>query len=442
MPFACAFSLLTFVALNYAEGVFLKGSGGDRFKHEHSLDQAVPDFEQFVSAHGRSYPKGSKEYEQRKIIYEERAAEIRRHNADPERLWTAGVNRMSDFLDSEFRTRLGWRHTTSSDRKGTSEGGSGGSLFASSLLELSSEIRKPLPTELDWMNLSMASKVPDQGGCGSCWAVASANLLSAHFEITHGRARDFSVQELVSCTQNPLRCGGTGGCEGATVELALDWAVYNGLGTEGEIPYAAEKGKCDHRPFRKDAKDQGKLDQDGRLLEFVKMPAPPGSSLSTSGMLGGQSLGLKSFRTLETNKYEPLVRALVEQGPVAVTVAASDWSMYSKGIFDQCKDPTLNHAVLLMGMGQVRGRKTWLVRNSWGESWGEGGYIKLLRTDNEEKNCAVDKSPQDGVACLKGPKQVTVCGTCGILYDSVVPTFGKIPSSLLEGTSAIIDGDW
>jgi cathepsin L len=425
--------LLAFVAVKSIEGVFLKGSG---------LDQALPDFEQFVKAQTRSYPKGSKEYKQRKRIYEERVVEIRRHNADPERFWSAGVNPMSDFSESEFRTRLGWRHTQSSDRKGSSESISGGSLFASSLLELSSENHERLPAELDWVNLSMASKVPDQGGCGSCWAVASANLLSAHFEITHGKPREFSVQELVSCVQNPLRCGGTGGCEGATVELALDWAVYNGLQTDGDIPYAADKGTCDHRPFRKNAKDQGKLDQDGRLLEFVKMPAPPGSSLSDIGMLGGQSLGLKGFRTLETNKYEPLVRALVEQGPVAVTVAASDWSMYSKGIFNECKDPTLNHAVLLMGIGKVGERKTWLVRNSWGEAWGENGYIRLLRTDSEQKNCAVDKSPQDGVACFGGPKQVTVCGTCGILYDSVVPTFGKIPSSLLEGTGDIIDGDW
>lgn len=398
-------------------------------------DQALPDFDQFTAQHRRSYQKGSAEYEQRKKIYEQHVEEIRRHNADSDRLWTAGINPMSDFSEDEFRARLGWRHT----RHRTQDAGRP---RATSLLEISSSVNKPLPKEMNWMNLSMASQVPDQGGCGSCWAVASANLLSAHYEIAHGKSSAFSVQELVSCVQNPLKCGGTGGCEGATVELAMDWVVYNGLRTDGEVPYEASTGRCEHPAFRQSAKEQGKLDKDGRLLEFVKMPVPVGTNLASQGLLGGLSLGLHSFRTLETNKYEPLVRALVEEGPVAVTVAASDWSMYSKGVFDGCKDPTLNHAVLLMGIGQVHGGKNWLVRNSWGDSWGESGFIRLLRTDTEETNCADDISPQDGVACAGGPKKVRVCGTCGILYDAVIPTFGKIKHSMLEAESEAIDGEW
>jgi cathepsin L len=179
------------------------------------------------------------------------------------------------------------------------------------------------------------------------------------------------------------------------------------------------------------------------LLSFIKMPVPQGSSLADQGLLGGLSIGLTGFRTLESNKYEPLVRALVEEGPVAITVAANDWSMYSKGIFDGCRDPTLNHAVVLMGIGRENnGRKWWHIRNSWGDSWGENGFIRLLRRDDEETHCAEDTAPKDGVACVGGPRKVTVCGTCGILYDSVVPHFGEIKASLLEKEMESIDGDW
>jgi cathepsin L len=399
-----------------------------------AAEQALLDFDRFTIIHGKNYQKGSVEYEQHRRIYEHRLEEIRRHNAEPDRLWTAGVNAMSDLSDNEFQMRLGWRHT---------EHRAHGTSSASSLLEIESIEGRPLPVEVSWANLSMASKVPDQGGCGSCWAVTTANLLSAHYEIHHGKAREFSTQELVSCVQNPWRCGGSGGCEGATVELGLDWAVYNGLRSEGEVPYIGENGRCEHQPFRRSRNEQGSLDKDGRLVNFVKVPVPLGSALADQGLLGGLSLGLTGFRTLETNKYEPLVRALVEEGPVGVTVAANDWSMYSQGVFNGCKDVTLNHAVLLMGIGQQPdGRKWWLIRNSWGDSWGEKGFIKLARSDKEDMNCAEDTSPHDGVACAGGPRKVTVCGTCGILYDSVVPHFGKIESSLLEKELAKIDGDW
>merc|ERR1712232_928533 len=117
-------------------------------------------------------------------------------------------------------------------------------------------------------------------------------------------------------------------------------------------------------------------------------------------------------------------------GPVGVTVAASDWSSYSSGVFDKCEDATLNHAVLLMGTGREGAHKTYIVKNSWGSGWGENGYIKLLRTNNEETNCATDHSPKDGVACAKEdgtfPSSVLACGTCGILYDNVVPSFTKV----------------
>jgi len=132
------------------------------------------------------------------------------------------------------------------------------------------------------------------------------------------------------------------------------------------------------------------------------------------------------WEKLPENKYEPLKRALVEYGPVGVSLAADSWMSYSSGIFDGCeKDSIINHAVTLIGYGEETGSgaKWWQIKNSWGPDWGEGGNIRLLRRDDEESYCGTDHKPQDGSGCLGGPKEVTVCGTCGILYDTAVPHF-------------------
>lgn len=395
------------------------------FQSVHALSQraflaseSALDFDAFVQKHDRGYQAGSSEYNRRKRIYDRRAEAVLRHNSNPQRLWTAGINHLSDATDEEFQVRLGWRHHNhKSDTN---------SPYRASLLEITP------PENFGWSNLTMASLVRDQGACGSCWAVATAATLEANYEIAHGTHRSFSAQELVDCVSNPLKCGGKGGCDGATVELGMDWAVYNSLKTLDDSPYLAQEDSCKSKPHRKTIDEQGKLDEDGRLVEFVS-PTMRTASLASGYndgddiVKGGQAIGLMSFTTLPTNKYLPLIEAVMK-GPVGVTVAADKWNDYASGIFTESSF-TVNHAVLLMGFGKdPSGTKYYQIRNSWGEGWGESGFIRLLRTDDEENICGIDKSPLDGVGCDGGPPEVKVCGTSGILYDSVVPNFQKVGS--------------
>lgn len=91
--------------------------------------------------------------------------------------------------------------------------------------------------------------------------------------------------------------------------------------------------------------------------------------------------------------------------------------------------PDINHAVTLVGYGvdndgygENGEQKYWTIRNSWSPSWGEDGYIRLARSDDDEDNCGMDTTPQDGTACAGDTTPVKVCGTSGVLYDSSYPT--------------------
>ena len=115
---------------------------------------------------------------------------------------------------------------------------------------------------------------------------------------------------------------------------------------------------------------------------------------------------------------------------MAVSVAADQWSFYESGIFDGDGDCgyVINHAVTAVGYGTDKnGNNYWIVRNSWGESWGENGYIRVAREKSAaEVKCGIDKDPSSGSGCEGGPSEIKVCGVCGILSDSSYPVGANI----------------
>jgi len=171
--------------------------------------------------------------------------------------------------------------------------------------------------------------------------------------------------------------------------------------------------------------DHGHHDGSDRLEDMIAV----GFHAAQSHHQAGVALGLKGWERLPENEYEPLMRAVATLGPVAVSVGAGGWQSYRKGVFDACtKDSEIDHAVTLVGYGkeQKSGDKFWTIKNSWGNSWGEHGQIRLLREEGDV-HCGIDHNPKAGTACDDGtaPKSVKVCGMCGILYDAVVPHFNK-----------------
>merc|ERR1712100_351356 len=113
--------------------------------------------------------------------------------------------------------------------------------------------------------------------------------------------------------------------------------------------------------------------------------------------------------------------AVGTKGPIAISVAASGkcWQHFGGGIASQCNDYDMDHAVQLVGYGREKqlfgGIDYWLVRNSWGEFWGDNGYIKLKRYGEGKEPCGTDKTPGDGDACEGDTKPRKYCGECAIL---------------------------
>lgn len=401
-------------------------------------------FEAFAKHYGRSYAGDSEEYQERRVLFEARAAKVLKQNSQVHRRWSAGINAFSDRTAAELSRLRGWRRRGSpkelSRHSHASRARESGAAESLSLRQTSAVSRASPPKSVSWAFLNSTKRHYNQGSCGSCWAIASAVLLEAHSEIhaADGNGRTFSAQELVSCVPNPKHCGGTGGCEGATIELAMDWAIKHGLADDSAVPYKAVDGECTNHN-KAEGSSLLQISERGAIRSVSRSPPEEDShsqdgALLTSSSSPGAQFGMLSWERLPENKYEDLLHA-VQDGPVGISVAASNWFEYSHGIFDRCsKDSVIDHAVVLIGYGQDEsGDGFWLIKNSWGPEWGEGGNMRLMRRledkaeGDEGSWCGVDHQPELGSGCDGGPSEVKVCGTCGILYDTVVPHWRGSP---------------
>lgn len=342
-------------------------------------------FDKFISYYGVKIEPIN--YEFRKSLYKQEQKRILAHN-NANKGWNETMNPMTILTASERKQFYGYSKGIKQYHRPISP-----------MKKMKSESidLNLLPKSVDWRNKGVVTAVKSQGGCGSCWAFASTAVIESHVAINTNKLYDLSPQQIATCAPNPLECGGKGNCQGATAELAFDYVASSaGLYDEFQMPYTEYYGvesKC-------------------------VLPSDTPRAI------------ISGYIKLEENNYEQLMYAVANVGPIAVSVDASNWHSYSSGIFNGCNqtNPDINHAVVLVGYGTdyTSGQDYWLVRNSWSASWGESGYIRLLRQKvtayDDDETCGMDITPQDGTACAGDNQPVKVCGTCGILYDSSYPT--------------------
>jgi len=316
---------------------------------------------------------------QRKEIFEQNMEFIRTHNAQEDKTWFATVNEFADWDNEEFRAhRTGHRPDHQTPR-----------------VSLSSNLGD-LPDAHDWRDTDgVITPVKNQAQCGSCWAFSAVQSLESHLAIATGEAAPIlSPQQIVSCAPNPDHCGGTGGCKGSTQPLAFNYTAGAGITLDSDYPYTSGPigitGKCKEEKINPVATNDG-------------------------------------VEVLETNDYTALMTAVHDKGPISISVAAGGigWQLYGGGVYSGsglggCSF-VVDHAVHLVGYG-VDSDMYWQVRNSWGGSWGESGYMRVKRFGEGSEPCGMDKKPQDGMACEGDTDPIEYCGLCGILSSSSYPT--------------------
>jgi cathepsin L len=304
---------------------------------------------------------------------------IAEHNAKPSATWKMGVNHLTDLTPAEFKKMRGYKPAESiAARK---MGNVKRHVKSGMKLPASVDYRKSVPAIL--------TAVKDQGMCGSCWAHATTEGIESYWAIKTGNLFTLSQQQITSCTPNPQECGGSGGCNGATAQVGMEYIKSVGLTQEWNYPYTSyfgDSGVCNTQAIK-------------------------------------PVVNITGYVNVDSNDYDSLMDAVATQGPIDISVDASAWNTYESGVYSGCSlNATIDHAVQLVGYGHDNTLNVdyWIVRNSWSPNFGESGYIRVLRSSNVQ--CGYDNDPSQGDACKNPPATQYVCGECGILFDNCYPT--------------------
>jgi len=280
------------------------------------LDASDYEFMRFVSEQGRSFGTTA-EFKFRSQIFKAKLDQINEFNAAGHTS-TVGVNEFTDRTYAEMKKMNGYKAVAKE----------------SNVTVLSED---NLAAEVDWRSKGAVTPVKNQGQCGSCWAFSTTGSVEAAMFLTTGTLQSFSEQQLVDCA------GSTGnmGCNGGLMDNAFKYIETAPLELEADYAYTARDGSC-------------------------KYDASKG-------------VGKVSSYTDVTPNSPAQLKAALNKAPVSIAIEADQIAFqgYTSGVITSGCGQQLDHGVLAVGYGTLNGEEFFLVKNSWGASWGDQGYVRI-----------------------------------------------------------------
>jgi len=317
-------------------------------------EQVVHKWEHFKHKFNKTYPSQSEEAK-RQAIWKNNTILIDAHNKQfhaGNSTFRLGENEFADMTAKEFAAKFNGL------KKKANDFGSG-----RPVADFGNFNTRDLPAHVDWRTKGYVTGIKNQQQCGSCWAFsATGSMEGAHFKKT-GKLVSLSEQNLVDCSD----AEGDMGCDGGLMDYAFNYTVINkGVDTEASYPYKAVDQQCMFK-----ASDVGAT--------------------------------ISSWTDVSTGSEPDLATAIATVGPISVGIDASQYTfqLYSGGIYydPNCSSQFLDHGVLAVGFGSKKTGKNkdyYIVKNSWGTSWGMKGYIWMSR--NRNNNCGIATSASYPVA--------------------------------------------
>ena len=300
-------------------------------------------FSNFQERFARKY-ETLQELENRFQVFRTNLRNIVIHNLDHNQNFTMGINQFTDLTPEEFKAQY------VTGIKGKVESSGCGSFSSSA---------SGAPSSIDWRNKGAVTSVKDQGQCGSCWTFSATGAVEGAWAISKGQLIDLSEEQLVECAG--LKYGSMG-CNGGQMDGAFKYVMEHGQCALSSYPYTSGTGES-------------------------------GSCKTSCSSVAHLS---KCF-DVKPNDQISLKGALAQQ-PVSIAISADTklFQSYSSGVITSSSCYTsLDHGVLAVGYGTENGVEYYLVKNSWGASWGMDGYVKIGRSDstNDPGICGIAMQP-------------------------------------------------
>lgn len=307
----------------------------------------VSHFNEWTKTHKKSYRGNERDYRFKQ--FRQAHDLINKHNADPTHKFKLGHNQFSDMSHDEFKaTMLGLAKNPLYNQRA----GGGNKKEHHDILS-----DADLPEAVDWRSKGAVTPVKNQGQCGSCWSFSATGSIEGANQISTGHLVELSEQQLVDCSGSY----GNMGCNGGLMDNAFKYAEKAALCTEESYPYTAKQGpNCDAASCNGTVKVAGYID------------VPSGDEIALA--------------------------VAVARGPVSVAIEAdqSAFQFYKSGVFPATScGSQLDHGVLVVGYGSLDNDKYWIVKNSWGATWGLDGFILLEKdlTGSSDGTCGVASQP-------------------------------------------------